>query len=337
MMPAKKIFAPDMIATLVNRFNMDRTIRSSSNNRINNTILTNVPRDNIDLYIVKPVGRKCYLWFTYVDKQFVAVIKYPNDNDNDFFVADIGFNNTLSYNNVLLYGYYLKIEGSDFFLIDNVINYNDYNYIIHDKSSPIVSMFKIYNKILENVNVNTNVNTNICVKNHMQIFLPFISDDYDKVFSSIYNLAYRPYGITVWSKNKNLGIHIFNNNTNVHEAVFRVEANYNHDTYDLYCQNGNKVEFYNRSLITDYRLSIYMNSLFRNIVENRDLDLLEESEDEESFENIDEYRYVDLKKTLYFKCQYNRRFKKWVPQTLIENGKTSDLITRKQLFYIEKK
>ena len=80
-----------------------------------------------------------------------------------------------------------------------------------------------------------------------------------------------------------------------------------------------------------------MNSLFRNIVENRDLDLLEESEDEESFENIDEYRYVDLKKTLYFKCQYNRRFKKWVPQTLIENGKTSDLITRKQLFYIEKK
>lgn len=138
-------------------------------------------------------------------------------------------------------------------------------------------------------------------------------------------------------EDKNQGIYLLKNQNDVCEAIFRVEANPNHDTYDLYCQNGNRVEFYNRCLITDYRLSVYMNSLFRNIVENRDLDLLEESEDEDDFENIDEYRFVDLNRSLYFRCQYNKRFKKWVPRTLIENAKPADLITRKQLLYIAKK
>lgn len=349
MIPAKKVFQPDMISNLNARFNSDRANRSynnKNNNRQNNTILTTIPVDSVDYYIVKPIGKKCYLWFSYIDKQFVAIIKYPydsrnnnnnrdyNDNLDNLFIADIGFNNTLSYNNVLLYGYYVEIEGQSgksSFVIDNVINYNDYNYILNDTKAPLLSVFKIYNKIFENIHPVTTGTQ------RMQIFLPFISDDYDKVFSSIYNLAYRPYGISVWSRDKNLGIYPLKNQNDVCEAIFRIEANPNHDTYDLYCQNGNRVEFYNRCLITDYRLSVYMNSLFRNIVENQDLDLLEESEDEEDFENIDEYRFVDLNRSLYFRCQYNKRFKKWVPRTLIENGKPADLITRKQLLYIAKK
>ena len=41
-----------------------------------------------------------------------------------------------------------------------------------------------------------------------------------------------------------------------------------------------------------------MNSLFRNIKENRNLDLLEESDDEEEFENTSLDKFVDLDKEL---------------------------------------
>lgn len=209
MIPAKKVFQPDMISKLNARFNNDRANRSynnKNNNRQNNTILTTIQVDSVDYYIVKPIGKKCYLWFSYIDKQFVAVIKYPydsrnnnrdyNDNHDNLFIADISFNNTLSYNNVLLYGYYVEIEGQSgksSFIIDNIINYNDYNYILNDTKSPLLSVFKIYNRIFENIHPVTDTQ-------RMHIYLPFITDNYDQAFNSIYNLAYRPYGISVWSR-----------------------------------------------------------------------------------------------------------------------------------------
>lgn len=324
MQSIKKSMSVDKITCLEERFSRDKNTRNY-NNYTNNTIISNIPKDNIDYYIVKPMGKKCYLWFTYIDKQFISLIKFPNDND--FFIADINFDNTLSYNNVLLYGYYVKIEEGYFFILDNIVNYNDYNYILSNKNYCLSSVFKIYSRLLDNIDV----------KSRFQVFLPFICDNYNAVFTSIYNLAYRPYGISLWKKDKNLGIYTFNNTNNIWEGIFKIKANINHDTYDLYCANGNHLDFHNRSLITDYKLSVYMNSLFRNIVENKNLDRLEESEDEDSFENIDENKFVDLNKSYYFKCCYNRRFKKWVPKCIIENGKLADLITKKQLIYIEKK
>ena len=80
-----------------------------------------------------------------------------------------------------------------------------------------------------------------------------------------------------------------------------------------------------------------MNSIFRNIVENKNLDFLEESDNEEEFENIDINKFVDLEKCCTFRCSYNKRFKKWVPIILVENIKLSEIITKKQLLYIEKK
>ena len=47
-----------------------------------------------------------------------------------------------------------------------------------------------------------------------------------------------------------------------------------------------------------------MNKLFRNIKENANLDTLEESDDEEEFENTSEDKYVDLEKAIKFQCVY---------------------------------
>ena len=60
-----------------------------------------------------------------------------------------------------------------------------------------------------------------------------------------------------------------------------------------------------------------MNNLFRNIKENANIDYIEESEDEEEFENTAEDKYVDLIKTYNIECVFNIKFKKWVPIRVI--------------------
>jgi len=56
-----------------------------------------------------------------------------------------------------------------------------------------------------------------------------------------------------------------------------------------------------------------MNSIFRDIKENNNLDRLEESDDEEEFENISDDKFVDLEKSLKFKCVYLKYYNSWKP------------------------
>jgi hypothetical protein len=56
-----------------------------------------------------------------------------------------------------------------------------------------------------------------------------------------------------------------------------------------------------------------MNKIFRIIKENDNLDALEESDDEEEFENDKVDKFVKLDTCHKMVCQYNYKFKKWVP------------------------
>ena len=61
--------------------------------------------------------------------------------------------------------------------------------------------------------------------------------------------------------------------------------------------------------IPNYKISVMMNSLFRNIKENRNLDALEESDDEsEALVPL-----VNLEKSLQMACVFSHRFKRWQP------------------------
>ena len=76
-----------------------------------------------------------------------------------------------------------------------------------------------------------------------------------------------------------------------------------------------------------------MNNIFRNIKENKNLDLLEESDNEEEFENINIDKFVDINKIIIMRCVYNRRFKKWEPMEEINEKYVNKikLITQKEL------
>ena len=118
------------------------------------------------------------------------------------------------------------------------------------------------------------------------------------------------------------------------EIVFNIKPDIQNDIYNLYCiENQNEI-FYNVAYIPDYKTSVMMNKLFRNIKENDNLDLLEESDDEEEFQNENVDRFVDMSKSFFFVCRYNYKFKKWFPVKLFDTAhcklKMVDIIVKKE-------
>lgn len=111
-----------------------------------------------------------------------------------------------------------------------------------------------------------------------------------------------------------------NGNGNNRFKIFVVRADIQNDIYHLsdlsdsssaLSTDSNANE--NIASIPDYKTSVMMNSLFRSIKENKSLDALEESDDEDEFENINLDKFVDLSKKVKMKCVYNYKFKKWTP------------------------
>jgi hypothetical protein len=104
------------------------------------------------------------------------------------------------------------------------------------------------------------------------------------------------------------------------KAVFKVKAGLAADNYQLFTLEDT---FYDTALVSTYKCSVFLNTLFRTIKENANLDLLEESDDEEEFENTQLDKFVDLAKTVIMECVYSKRFKKWQPVKITQSRITS--------------
>ena len=102
-------------------------------------------------------------------------------------------------------------------------------------------------------------------------------------------------------------------------TIFQVQADIQYDIYHLYAYAKQKsTVYYNVAYIPNYKTSVMMNQLFRNIKENDNLDAIEESDDEDDFQNVMEDKYVDLEKTLFVECQFHPKFKRWVPLRVVK-------------------
>ena len=317
----------------LNSFNDFKTIsnRFPVNNTNSNFNITNLS-NTLDYYILYPKGRRGYLWFTYYKKEMLCLLIFINskkfdDISNEFYKYEINYDNTLCYNNVLLIGtYFYKYNNNNnnnksvqhYYVIDSVLNYNYYNAIIRaNNNNCFNSKLNLCKKVVQAI-TNSTFNINLGI----------ILDNYDSIFKIIYKLNYDIYCVACYSNNKYLGNFILNiqlsktinkNETN-YGYNFKVTATLTPDIYNLYILENNKEIFYEYALIDSYKTSVFMNDLFRKIKENKNLDLLEESDDEDEFENIDLEKYVNLGKTYIIECFYNKKFKKWVPKNLAKNN-----------------
>jgi len=100
-----------------------------------------------------------------------------------------------------------------------------------------------------------------------------------------------------------------------------VKADVQFDIYRLFAFGKNKNrEYCGVAYIANYAKSVFMNSIFRKIKENGRLDAIEESDDEEEFEDTREERFVDLGKEVLMEFVFLPKFKKWQPVKLIQGS-----------------
>lgn len=142
-------------------------------------------------------------------------------------------------------------------------------------------------------------------------------------------------------KPKQIGTNKKPNNTS---KVFIVMADSQFDIYYLYAKRGCNAHkvitrnvdeyvsayenlpsnlkdtfvYYNTASIQTLKTSVFMNSLFRNIRENQNLDLIEDSDEEDDFQDTNMTKYVNLDKVILMECVYQSNFRKWVPVKVVE-------------------
>jgi hypothetical protein len=101
-------------------------------------------------------------------------------------------------------------------------------------------------------------------------------------------------------------------------TVFQVSADIKFDIYHLFAYGKQKTSvYYDLAYIPNYKTSVFMNRLFRNMKENENLDAIEESDDECDFQNTSEDKYVDLEKTIFMECKFHPKFKRWTPMRVV--------------------
>jgi hypothetical protein len=126
------------------------------------------------------------------------------------------------------------------------------------------------------------------------------------------------------NNNVNIKNNLFNNlnEKKIHlksEYVFLLRPDIQDDIYYLYTLNNNlEEEKQGTTHIPDYNTSVMMNKIFRIIKENNNLDALEESDDEDEFENENIDKFVKLDSVQKMVCKYNHKFKKWIPIRIAE-------------------
>jgi hypothetical protein len=98
---------------------------------------------------------------------------------------------------------------------------------------------------------------------------------------------------------------------------FLVTADLQSDIYHLV--DPKSIYITDFAYIPNFKTSVFMNSLFRNIKENINIDAIEDSDDEEDFYDTRYDKYVDLKKQLLMECIYHKKFKRWIPFRNITN------------------
>ena len=283
-----------------------------------------------DLYIAIPNKNKCFVWFTYYQNNNVCfVASIINDKVTNIRSYPCCFNTQLSLGTVL-YGSLVTTDKQPVFCAEDILQYKGQH----------IDKFPWNKRITYLSNFIQNTKPLVFSKNFLIISMPLFSKDYKEleifIENSVYDIEYIQARSFDSQKFSNFSINQINRRlrNSLPTAIFHVKPCIQADIYDLYCYSRGR-EFYDMANIPNFKTSKFMNSIFRNIRENSNLDTIEESEDEDEFENIAEDKYVDMNCAKTMKCVYSFRFRRWTPIEIL--NPTSKLTTYKELKLLEKK
>ena len=307
---------------------------------------------NSDYIVAIPEGKKCFAWITSLNDKMVCLIMELVNKSNicDIKIVNACFSNDLAYGTIL-YGTVIYNSHNRFFFIEDIFSYKG---TLVERLSWGEKLFKINNMLKTDLK-------QLSYNNSFVVFgLPLICKTNEELETKVASINYKIETIQYILFNK-VNCYLFmyytncnNYKTKVYEkqhllepakreerkqelrpmpkqelvrpkktTVFLIRPDIQDDIYNLYCLNDDlKEEQQGIAHIPNYITSVMMNKLFRNIKENDNLDALEESDDEEEFENENIDKFVHLDKSYKMECQYNHKFKKWVPIKLADETNT---------------
>jgi hypothetical protein len=249
-----------------------------------------------------PKGPKKLIHF-YLDKNnnYCAYLKNKDKHNNSKSQKLL-----LSFDNTLCVGKGTIISGTliDFhnikcFFIEDIILYKSNQYEF--------SNWKFKMQVIQNILKNINMD-NVYPPNYILFGTPITRKTIDEL--NQISVPYKLYSVEYLFSNKKHYIKQFTHE--LETKVFFIRPDVKPDIYSLYLE-----KHVGYAYIPDFETSKMLNKIFRNIPENENLDCLEESDDEETFENIDDTKHVNLNEIKRFKCVYNNHFKQWKPIEMI--------------------
>ncbi|MEI7615721.1 MAG: hypothetical protein WCJ54_03320 [Actinomycetota bacterium] len=299
-------------------------------------IITHKKVYNSNVILAIPEGKKCFAWFSSYNANNVCFILEINENNNITNVSIVvtSFTNSLALGTIF-YGTMFKYNNINCFCIEDLYYYKGKSYL----NTLYSNKLKMLKEILQN-----EMSQNVLIPKFTIFGLPLMSTDFNLLLKEIQSLPYKINQIKfrfIDQYNFRKIVYIkyykpnsqFNRTTtiknNITTAVFKITADIEPDIYNLFIIKNGIEDYYDTAFVPDYKTSVMMNGLFRNIKENLNLDAIEESDNEEEFEDNRDDKYVYLDRSFKIKCEYNFKFKRWCPVSLA--GTSDIIISSKQL------
>ena len=317
------------------------------------TISHNKVSTEYNIAFAIPTGKKAYVWFTFQND--IDVCYFMDLNKDKKITKCIQLDSPIDFKNhltmgTILYGSIVLDETTkrQWFVIEDILYYkgismkktllNEKLIYMHDfmKIAPHNSIkgndFVFILPMIWKVNLDSELPTQLpddinkiigynahhiqyrtlnCIKPYLNVLLT------RKIIQSSNNIK-----TTKTSTHKFETIRInmdFSKPQYKYPAVFQVTADIQFDIYHLFAFGKNNMPvYYNVAYVPNYKSSVFLNGLFRNIRENKNLDYIEESDDEEDFQNMNEDKYVDINKIVLMECVFNHKFKRWTPIKVVD-------------------
>ena len=281
---------------------------------------TKVP---FDTYSIIPCGKKFYTWFTYEEGECVCFLIDPKNNMIIEKCTSI-FDSNLCLNTIL-YGTIIRYENNRFFVVEDICYYKNKNTITMRNGDKLKQLNYMFQYELQMTPYFSNMIT-FC--------MPIIKKSLKDAIEASQILTYNVYAIqcSQFKNNRRYNKVIYNKNNKeeVITAILKIIPLIQCDMYEVFGYSDGKNILLGNASVPGYTTSVMLNKLFRNIKENNNLDALEESDDEDEFENICDDKYVNLEKSYNMECVYNKRTRKWIPKKVVN---TSNITNVKHLTY----
>ena len=298
-----------------------------------------------DLYRILPKGPKAIVWYTVWHEQPACLLILLNERGNysDVKLFPTIFAQTLALGTII-YGTYFNYHGGHYFTCEHL--YYLQGGTVGQK--PLAERMELLINLFQDAQIGQTIYTD----DFLVVGLPILTKTYEEALEQLEKLPYKTYGIGGYQLHAPIHaapIHAptsrpmqrpvpttqhtqhTTQQRSFNKNYFKVKAGLAADIYHLYTSDDT---FYAIAAVPSYKASVMLNGLFRKIKENTNLDLLEESDEEDEFENTQMDKFVDLEKSIVMECVYLKKFRKWQPLKVITLSNVK-LITKKEAQQIE--